>query len=133
MKAALATKKILAILFVAIVFFSLAGCGKRYNDSIKDNPEAIAMLEEAIDSLQMCIDGKIGVDRIGDELCAIADKYKAKVGDDAIAEIYRLDISFNGNILNFYAADLKIGLESTAGMIKRVEDAKQQLEDNLYK
>lgn len=126
-------KRILVLFFSAIFLIGCTSCGRQYKGTFKDNDYAANMMEEAIYTLQLCLDGKIGVDEVGQELATIANKYESVIGGDSMAEVYRLGISIDASLLEFWGVYWRNGEESTASMMKRVEKIKAELEEDLYK
>ena len=125
-------KKALVWLFVLVLLFSFVGCNKapKYSLVYGSSEDAISILKDAIETLDMCIDGKITEEECVNDLEVISER---KVDpDDFFADLATLSVSGAAISIGNDLLGIKIGSKTNAELAREVKKQRDELYDDLY-
>lgn len=125
-------KKTLVWLFVLVLLFSFVGCNKapKYSLGYGSSEEAISILKDAIETLDMCIEGKITEEECLRDLEIISER---KVDpDDFFADLATLSVSSVAGSIRNVILGIRLESKTNAELAREVKKQRDELYDNLY-
>lgn len=125
-------KKTLVWLFVLVLLFSFVGCNKapKYSLGYGSSEEAISILKDAIETLDMCIEGKITEEECLSDLEIISER---KVDpDDFFADLATLSVSSVAGSIRNVILGIRLESKTNAELAREVKKQRDELYDNLY-
>ncbi len=125
-------KKALVWLFVLVLLFSFVGCNKapKYSSGYGSSEEAISILKDAIETLDMCIEGKITEEECVNDLEIISER---KVDpDDFYADLATLSVSSSAVSIGNVLLGIKLESKTKAELARVVQKQRDELYDDLY-
>ena len=125
-------KKRVFVFFVALALL-LPACSKNpeYNRFYAKSEKAVAAMEDAIKTLDYCIDGEITEQECVDQLEIIAKRIDGS--DDLAESSASLSISINAHSIDVTILKVRIGTGTIVDLKNSVQDARDDLYDALYK
>ena len=119
--------------FLAVVALLLTACSKKpeYNRFYAKSEKAVSAMEDAIKTLDYCIDGEITEQECVDQLEIIAKRIDGS--DDLAESSASLSISINAHSIDVTILKVRIGTGTIVDLKNSVQDARDDLYDALYK
>ena len=119
--------------FLAVVALLLPACSKspEYNRFYAKSEKAVSAMEDAIKTLDYCIDGEITEQECVDQLEIIAKRIDGS--DDLAESSASLSISINAHSIDATILKVRIGTGTIVDLKNSVQDARDDLYDALYK
>lgn len=125
-------KKTLVWLFVLVLLFSFVGCNKapKYSLGYGSSEEAISILKDAIETLDMCIEGKITEEECLSDLEIIRER---KVDpDDFFADLATLSVASAAGSIRNVILGIRLESKTNAELAREVKKQRDKLYDDLY-
>lgn len=124
-------KKRVFVFFVVLALL-LPACSKNpeYNRFYAKSEKAVAAMEDAIKTLDYCIDGEITEQECVDQLEIIANRLDGS--DDLAEKSASLSISINATGISTAILKVRIGTGTIVDLKSSIQDARDDIYDALY-
>ena len=118
--------------FLAVVALLLPACSKspEYNRFYAKSEKAVSAMEDAIETLDYCIDGEIAEQECVDQLEIIAKRIDGS--DDLAEKSASLSISTNATRISTAILKVRIGTGTIVDLKNSIQDARDDIYDALY-
>lgn len=118
--------------FLAVVALLLPACSKspEYNRFYAKSEKAVSAMEDAIETLDYCIDGEITEQECVDQLEIIAKRIDGS--DDLAEKSASLSISTNATRISTAILKVRIGTGTIVDLKNSIQDARDDIYDALY-
>lgn len=118
--------------FLAVIALLLTACSKKpeYNRFYAKSEKAVAAMEDAIKTLDYCIDGEITEQECVDQLEIIANRLDGS--DDLAEKSASLSISINATGISTAILKVRIGTGTIVDLKSSIQDARDDIYDALY-
>lgn len=124
-------KSVKIIVFYCALVFMLCSCDStpKINDVYSKSQTAVDMLKEAIEILDMCIDGTLSPEECEEQLEIVASKGE---NVDEIADLVSLSISIQASLIENACLQERLGSATIVDVKETVQESRQKLWDRLY-
>lgn len=125
-------KKIALSALTLLLALAIAGCSaeKTYSKFYAQSEEAIALLEDAITTLDYCLDKTITVETCQQDLKTLAERYEGS--QEQAVSTAALSVSIAESTISTAQLRVSIGTGTTVDVMQAVQDARDNLYDKLY-